>query len=314
MLRLVVVCGVFVGMSLIQAAEVSSPRHAVIACDKGRIVRYDRKGNVVWEYSGVRQIHTLQQLSNGNLLCQNGWKKIVEITPDSDVVWSYDATSNGNEGRRLEVHALQRLANGNTMIVENGIGRIIEVDADGEIQHQIKYSVDPLHAHSDVRMAHKLDNGHYLVAHEKEGRVTEYDHNGNIEWDYDVPLFGRDRRGGHGPEAFGNQVYNALRLPNGNTLIATGNGHSILEVTLEKKIVWKIEQNDLPDITLAWVTSLEVLPNGNIMVGNCHAGPDNPQMIEVTRDKQVAWTFRDFEMLGNAVAVSATVGMDGVLR
>lgn len=299
-------------MATASAADVSSPRHAVIASDKGKIVRYDRQGNVVWEFSGIRQVHTLQQLDNDHILCQQDWQTIVEITPDSEVVWSYDATSNGNEGRRLEVHAFQRLPNGNTMIVENGIGRIIEINRAGKIVHQLKYQVQPLNAHSDVRMAHQLDNGHYLLAHEKEGRVTEYNHDGDIVWDYHVPLFGRERKSGHGPNAFGNQVYNALRLKNGNTLIATGNGHSVLEVTPKQDIVWKIEQNDLPGITLAWVTTLEVLPNGNVLIGNCHAGPDNPQMIEVTREKDVVWTFQDFDVLGNSVAVSATIGEDVV--
>ena len=58
------------------------------------------------------------------------------------------------------------------------------------------------------------------------------------------------RKGGHGPEAFGNSVYGAVRLKNGNTLIATGNGHSVLEVTPDKKIAWAIHQKDLPGITL----------------------------------------------------------------
>lgn len=296
------------------AAEVSSAKYSIIASDKGKVVRFDPEGEAVWEYSGIRQVHTLQQLPNGNILCQKDWQTIIEIDPNGKIVWSYDSTTNGNKGRKLEVHAFQRLSNGNTMIVENGIGRIIEVDPQGRIQHEVEYNVDPLHAHSDVRMAHQLDDGHYLLAHEKEGRVTEYDHDGNIVWDYNVPMFGKERKGGHGPEAFGNQVYNALRLKNGNTLISTGNGHSVLEVTPAKEIVWQIRQNDLPGITLAWVTTLEVLPDGNIVIGNCHAGPENPQIIEVTRDKEVVWTFRDFDILGDAVAVSATVGVDGVVR
>lgn len=200
------------------------------------------------------------------------------------------------------------------MIVENGIGRIIEVNKDGKIQHEIKYKVKDLHAHSDVRMAHKLENGNYLVSHEKEGRVTEYAYDGNVVWDYPIPMFGKKQKGGHGPEAFGNKVYNAIRLKNGNTLIATGNGHSVLEVTKENEVVWQIHQKDLPGITLAWVTSLEVLPSGNLIIGNCHAGPDNPQLIEVTRDKKVVWTFKDFKNLGNAVASSGTVGVKGVRR
>jgi hypothetical protein len=95
-----------------------------------------------------------------------------------------------------------------------------------------------------------------------------------VVWEYAVPLFGREPRPGHGPEAFGNQVFSALRLPSGDTLIGTGNGHSVLEVTPSKEIVWSVRQHDLPGITLAWVTTLQVLPNGHIVLGNCHAGPD----------------------------------------
>jgi len=74
----------------------------------------------------------------------------------------------------------------------------------------------------------------------------------------------------------------------------------VLEVTPEKEIVWAIHQNDLPGIQLAWVTTLQVLANGNIVLGNCHAGPKNPQIIEVNRDKKVVWSFHDFERFGDA--------------
>lgn len=291
------------------AAEVSAPRRPVIAADKGKIVRYDEQGRAVWICEKVRDVHRIQQLPNGNLLTQQGWGKLVEITPDQEIVWSYDAAnSNGNAGKKIEVHAFQRLADGRTMLVENGIGRIIEIDRDGKIVHQLPYRVSTLNAHRDVRQAHKLDSGNYLVCHELDGRVVEYDPAGAIAREYSVPLFDQAPRGGHGPEAWGNQVFNALRLKNGNTLIATGNGHSVLEVTPDKTIVWHLRQRDLSGITLAWVTSLEVLPNGNLLVGNCHAGPDNPQLIEVDRDKRVVWTFRDFELLGDSTAASATAG------
>lgn len=297
------------------AAEVSTERHRVIAADKGHIVRFNASGKVEWIFDKVRSVHRIQQLKNGNILTQQGWGKIVEINPEGRIVWSYDAAnSHGNKGKKLEVHAFQRLENGKTMLIENGIGRIIEVTPTGEIAHQLKYQVHELHPHRDVRMAHKLENGNYLVCHEGEGRIKEYDTAGQIVWDYSVPLFDQAPAGGHGPEAWGNQAFNALRLQNGNTLIATGNGHSVIEVTPQKEVVWQVQQHDLPGITLAWVTSLEVHPNGNIIIGNCHAGPDNPQLIEITRNKEVVWTFKDFEYLGDSTAASATVGVEGVLR
>ena len=59
---------------------------------------------------------------------------------------------------------------------------------------------------------------------------------------------------------------------------------------------------------LAWLTTLQVLPSGNIVVGNCHAGPANPQLIEITPDKKVVWTWKDFTNFGNSTPVVAVLG------
>jgi hypothetical protein len=77
---------------------------------------------------------------------------------------------------------------------------------------------------------------------------------------------------GHGPEGHGTEAFGALRLPGGNTLIAGGNNNRVLEVSPEGKVVRSVGQDELPGVRLAWVTTLQVLPNGNLIVGNCHAG------------------------------------------
>ncbi len=281
--------------------------HRLLIADDSthRIAIVDAAGKIEWEHK-VGPIHDLHLLPSGNVLFQLSWTRIVEMDPKTDrIVWEYDsATSNGNSGKKVEVHAFQRLADGITMIAESGPGRIIEVDAKGRLVRQVALKVAHPNPHTDTRLVRKLTSGNYLVAQEGEGAVREYAPDGKIVWDYAVPLFGQKPRPGHGPEAFGNSVFAALRLPNGNTLIATGNGHSVLEVTPAKDIVWHLKQNELPNIVLAWVTTLQVLPNGHIVLGNCHAGKDNPQVIEITRDKKVVWTFRDFSNFGNSTPAS----------
>jgi hypothetical protein len=299
------------GISLspsLSAEQTGSPRRVLAADDSTqRLAIVGPDGSLEWE-TKVGAIHDAWVLPNGNILFQQGWTKIVEMTPEKKTVWSYDAAKmNGNEGKRVEVHAFQRLDNALTMIVESGPARIIEVDTEGKIQHQVKLKVDHPNPHSDTRLVRKIANGHYLVAHESDGHVREYDGSGEIVWDFEVPLFGKERKGGHGPEAFGNSVFSAIRLANGNTLVGGGNGHIVLEVTPAKQIVWKVEQNDLPGITLAWVTRVERLPNGNTLIGNCHAGPENPQFIEVTPEKKVVWTFKDFKNFGNSTPVQAVL-------
>jgi len=292
--------------------------HRVIMQGNDRLAIVATDGTVAWEmkWGGIHDIHVLP---DGHILVQEHMRKLVEIDPATrQVVWSYDAgRSNGNDGKRVEIHAFQPLPDGRMLIAESGPARLIEIDRDGKLLHQIRLKVDHPDAHHDTRLVRKLDSGNYLVCHEADGAVREYDgRTGDVVWDFAVPLFGQARAGGHGPEGFGNQCFAALRLSSGNTLIATGNGHSVIEVTPEREVVWKIGQKDLPGITLAWVTTLEVLPNGHYMIGNCHAGPENPLLIEVDpKTKQVVWKFDRFDLFGNSAPNSQVLDADGpVLR
>ncbi len=304
-----------------QAADITGKGHRMIAGQDGKqLAIVSAEGEIEWAMP-IGAIHDAHLLANGNILMQTNYQKIVEVDKEKKIVWSYDASKmNGNgpeegkKGRPVEVHAIQRLADGNTMIVESGPSRILEVDKDGKIVKEIKLTVKNHSTHSDTRNARKLDNGHYLVAHESDGTVREYDAEGKVIWEYEIALGDNKAAGGHGTEAFGNHCYSAIRLPNGNTLIGGGNNHSVLEVNPAKEIVWSITQNDLPGIQLAWVTQVQALKNGNIIVGNCHAGDKNPQIIEVSRDKKVVWSFKDFKNFGNSLPVSFVIDSEGSVR
>ena len=279
----------------------------MIAADysKGRIAIIGADGKIEWEWK-VKDIHDLWVLPSGNVLFQDSFQHLLEVDPKTNkVVWEYDSLKmNGNAGKPVEVHAFQRLPEERTMIVESGPARIVEVDREGKLLKEIRLKVDHPSTHSDTRLARKLQTGNYLVCHERDGAVREYDADGKVVWDYPVPLFGKQPAPGHGPEAWGNHCFAALRRRNGNTLISTGNGHSVLEVNPAKEIVWSVKQNDLPGITLAWVTTLQPRRNGSLVIGNCHAGPENPQIIEITREKQVVWSYKDFTNFGNALSNS----------
>lgn len=285
-------------------AENPEPRHRVLGADRGKLAILDADGTVAWEVENRFQVHDLAMLPNGNILFQSGPATVTEISPEKSVVWSYTSKPQAPYEGSVEVHAVQRLDNGLTMIAETGNKRLIEVDRDGKIVHVIPLTIDNPHPHRDTRLARKLPNGHYLVCHEGDGVVREYDGRGKVVWSYRLDLAGRPRTPGH--DGHGTEVFGALRKPDGNTIIACGNGNRVIEVTPDGKTVWSIEQNDLPGIKLFWVTSIKLLPNGNLIFGNCHAGPDNAQLIEVTRDKQVVWKLHDHKTFGNDLA-AATV-------
>ena len=277
------------GTPILKADDASSQRR-VLAADYStkRIAIVNAQGGLDWEYP-IRDIHDAWLLPNGNLLFQTSWTQILEVTSDKKIVWQYDAgKQNGNAGKQVEVHAFQRLESGLTMIAESGPGRIIEVDATGKIHKEIKLQVARPMPHRDTRLVRKLADGHYLVCQEGDGLVREYDNSGKIVWEYNAKA----------------QVYSAQRLPDGNTLVGCGSGNRVVEVDRSGREVWSVQKNDLPGITLAWVTMVERRPNGNTVIVNCHAGPNNPQVIEVTRDKKVVWTFKDFKHFGNSLPVA----------
>jgi hypothetical protein len=285
--------------------------YRVLGADNGHVAIVDAQGNVAWEYANKAECHDLWLLANGNILMATGRATVSEVSPDKKVVWSYESRPKEGYRGRVEVHAFQRLDDGLTMIAESGNARIVEVNKEGKIVHQVPLTVDKPDAHRDTRMVRKLKNGHYLVCHEGDGKVREYDRAGKVVWSYTLDLGGRPRSPGHGPEGHGTEVYGAIRLPNGNTLIAGGNNNRVLEVNPAGDIVWSIRHDELPGIRLAWVTTLQRLPNGNLIVGNCHAGPDNPQLFEVTRDKKVVWTFKNLKTFGNGLAATQVLNIPG---
>lgn len=297
-------------------ADFAGAAQRLLVQGNDKLAVVDVEGKVEWEMKWG-PIHDVHVLTDGHIMVQQGAAKVVEIDPaNKKVVWSYDsATSNGNRGKKVEVHAFQPLGGGLVMIAESGPARIIEVDREGKLRKEIKLEVKRPHPHTDTRLARKLPSGHYLVCHEGDGAIREYDGNGKVVWDYDVPLFDRKPVDGHGEESWGNKAFAAVRLPGGNTLIATGNGHGVIEVTPEKKIVWRLEQKDLPGVTLAWVTTLEVLPNGNYVIGNCHAGPKQPLVVEISpKDKKVVWQLDQYDRWGNNVSNTQVLDVKDVLR
>jgi hypothetical protein len=286
--------------------------HRVLMQGLGKVLIVNAKGEIEWEAPCPNTSHDIQMLPNGNILYHPGAATVAEITPEKKTVWEYTAKPTGSYTGVVEVHAFQRLKNGLTMVAETGNKRIVEVDKDGKVVHETPLTIDHPNSHRDTRMVRKLDNGNYLVCHEGDGMVREYDPAGKVVWSYKLDLNGRERTPNH--DGHGTEVFGAIRLKNGNTLIAGGNNNRVFEVDHDGKTVWSVDQEELPGVKLFWVTTLQALPNGHIIVGNAHAGPNNPQFVEVTRDKKVVWTFNRYDLGGNDLVVGQVLDVKGVIR
>ena len=313
-LSLALLLGAFAVSAALTASAEEPVSHRVLAQDRGKVVILNAKGEIEWETANPFVAHDISMLPNGNILFPTNERTVVEMTPKHEIVWKHEAKAKEGYTGKIEIHGFQRLKNGNTLISETGNLRLIEVNEKDEIVKEIPLKVDHPNSHRDTRLVRKLETGNYLVCHEGDGMVREYDPQGQVVWSYQLDLNGRPRSDGHGPEGHGTEVFGAIRLPNGNTMIAGGNNNRVFEVTRDGKIVWSIDQHELPGITLAWVTTLEYLPNGHLIFGNTHATQENPQLIEVTRDKKVVWTLKNWTTLGNDTVAAQVLDLKKVIR
>ncbi len=268
--------------------QFGKPRTLFAADYEKKIAAVVNADNTIALQLPIQAIHDAQPLPNGNWLLQTTFTEVVEVDGKGKEVWKYKPAA---ESGKVEIHAFRRLENGLTMVAESGATRIIEVNKEGAIVHSTPIKVSTPNPHRDTRLVRITPTGNYLVAHEGEKCIREYDREGSVVWEYEV----------------GSQLYSAVRLSNGNTLVGSGDGHRVIEVTKDKKIVWEVNESDLEGVKLAWVTMVDRLPNGNTWIVNCHAGPNNPQIVEVTPDKKVVWSFKDFKRFGNALPVAIAI-------
>jgi hypothetical protein len=270
------------------AAEEGPIKHRLLLSEYGkgpnRLVELDSNGKVVWKYTPPSTTVIFEVQSNGNILFGYGGKPtgVREITSRGEQVFDYVSKS-------AQVFGCSRLANGNTLVAEQGPCQAVEVNPKGEVVH-----VTPLHTnqkeyHLQVRNVHQLENGNILAAHEGEGAVREVDPDGKVVWEYT------------GVENAGD----AQRLANGNTLISCGTQKRVIEVTPDKKIVWAFGANDAPDLNITWVSSVQKLKNGNLIVGNFLRGQEGKgaHAFEVTREKKIVWKWDDHSLVKSLTTV-----------
>ncbi len=254
--------------------------HRFIAVGSGQkdIVIVAADGRIEWSHPSGGVANDVALLPNGNVVWAHG-SGAREVTRDKKVIWEYKAP------RGREIHTAQPLGGGKVMIMLNGTpAKLLEIDRKtGKTLKELIIPTTVTRAHGQFRVVRKTKAGTYLVPHLGEKKVCEYDATGKLIW---------TATGFHQP-------YQAIRLPDGNTLVADGDGHRLAEVDRKGKVVWEIKETDLPGNTLKFVAGIQRLPNGNTIVTNWggHSRKTRvPQIFEVTRDKKVVWEFNNWKL------------------
>lgn len=285
-----------------QTANKTEVQHSFACTDytQGKVFIISKTGKMEWEYP-AENCNDIWILPGGNLLFNTG-KGVKEVNRKKEIIFSYESNS--------EIYACQRLSNGNTFIGECNSGRLLEVNQQGKIVKEIKLLPDGTDGgHFYMRNARKLNNGHYLVAHYGLDKVCEYDSIGKKIME--IPITG-------GP-------HSVIRLPGGNTLIACSDHNGdpgVVEADKNGKIVWQLTKDELPGIQLKFMTGMQCLSNGNLVLTNWlghNQFGKAPHAFEITRGKKVVWVYNDFTILKTMSSIQlvdedASVAPENVLH
>ncbi len=278
-MKAIMVCAGIVVAGAVSAddtAYMTGKRFAVGDYTSGKVCIVEADGKVSWEQKAP-SCDDLWILPGGSILFNTG-HGAKEVAKDGKVLFEYQSAS--------EVYAVQRLANGNTFVGECTAGRLVEVAPNGKVVKSVALlPAGQSGGHAYMRNARVLKNGNYLVTRCGEKIVAEYAPDGKEVWTFKVP---------------GGVPHSAVRLASGNTLIACGDSGEpgVLEVSPDGKIVWDVTNKDLPGHPLKFLTGLQKLPNGNVLISNWLGHGEfgkAPHLLEITPEKKVVWTYADHQ-------------------
>jgi PQQ-like domain len=241
---------------------------------------FDADGKAVWKYD-----HSTRDgwvLDSGNVLLALSKSKahphgaIVEVTREGKEVFTF-------EGTQDEVNTVQKVGKARYLLTEAGPKpRLLEVNSDGKIEVDLPLDAQTKDTHLQTRMARKLPSGNYLVPQLLDKVVREYDAKGKVVWEAKTP----------------NMPFTAIRLENGNTLVACTHGNLLVEVDEKGKTVWELTNDDLDGKPIKDACGAQRLPNGNTVFTSYASKAKELRLIEVTKEKKVAWTYTDGRTAG----------------
>ncbi|MCL3781405.1 hypothetical protein EMN47_13525 [Prolixibacteraceae bacterium JC049] len=278
----------FFGVLLAVFSALGQNGHRFIAAGSGMksIVIINEKGEKEWSHKVEGECNDVSMLSNGNILYSHKTGAKL-INKDHEILWSYT----GEKG--TEVQSASPLSAKKFLIMQNGTpAKLMEFHISGKKLKEIEIPTKTDHPHGQFRNIRKLKNGHYLIGYFKGDIAVEYSSKGKElkRWN-----------------AKGNN-FSSVRLKNGNTLVSCGDAHQLLELNDAGETVWSLKNGDLKDHPLRFVANVQVLDNGNFLICNWGGhGHKNAQaqLIEVTRDKKVVWSFCNWDIAKTISSVQA---------
>jgi hypothetical protein len=257
-----------------------------------------RNGKVAWQYTmpirtasgGIQEFDDATLLPNGNVVFSK-MSGAGMVSAEKKILWEYVAPPG------TEVHSCQWIGNDRVLIMRNGnpAQAMIFNTVTGAVEKEIPIPTTVTNTHGQFRHIRLTRQKTLLVPHLGENKVVEYDLDGRVLWSVAAPT-----------------PWQAVRLKNGNTLIAGDRNHYAREVDANGVTVWEFTQADVPDIRLGGIQTANRLPNGNTVITNWIAGEKDTsqwhgtvQVLELTSDKRAVWLLSSWDApdLGPATSI-----------
>jgi len=270
-------------------------RHSFLVSGKFTAL-INEESKVVWKAPGYARDGMV--LENGNVLVSISNEAREYRKGTTDLVWSYKL-----DPRNKELGTVNRLKNGNTLVVERGpLPRLLEINPAGKIAVEVPLKPETDNGHMQTRMARKLPGGNYLVPHLLGFKVKEYTPTGEVVREIKTDL---EELGGRKAR---NWPFTAILLPNKNILVNLTNGDKTVEFDPAGKVTWRCDNSHVKGL-FRDPCGGQRLPNGNTII--CSYGQraaDKVKIFEVTADKKVVWEYVDPKVSAHEVHILTTNG------
>ncbi|MDO8964916.1 MAG: hypothetical protein Q7W30_10565 [Coriobacteriia bacterium] len=240
-----------------------------------------------WEYSLGGDPRSIRALGNDAVLIADGASRSVfDLTRAGVKRWVYSSV---DDVALVAPSDAERLASGNTLIVDRGGFRVLEVtNAKATVwQHGTGIKGTGLGQLSDPASAHRLTNGNTLIVEPGANRVSEITSAGAVAWRYATGL--------NAPRA-------AHRLIGGATLITDSGNDRVIEVSSAGAVTWQYGTTKGVGVNqLSGPTEAIRLADGTTLITD----KGNNRIVVVSRAKSVVGSYGAGPMLPGHGPVSS---------
>lgn len=226
----------------------------------------NKDGLLQWQYTNIDHPQDFDITADGKIFCsQKMGAKLISVNYEAE--WEYKIP----EG--MENPVAQVLAENRFLVGNEGPGKLLEVDADGNTLKEIELSPDSEKTHDQFRFCSKTPEGTYLAPLTNDNVVKEFDRDGNVIHDFGAIT----------------TPVSAIRLKNGNTLI--GSYRSLKEFDASGNLIWNFNPVEVAKLNAelngGHVCGIVEMQNKDIAFAFYHANTEWPDIFVVDRSNNI---------------------------